>query len=628
MSEHHIRLETPRLPEPGQTHFHGEQGGLGVGGLPQRLLGLGSVHIENDIQQRLLENVSDRRGAAIQSIGKHRLGLEQLPGHAGVLTALAGEQPRRLGRVVRLPTPQTGCGAIVRDGAQQLDGRFPRVDDQRGAVLQVRPSHARGEAQVGQGGLRVCVQPGAVLIGELRQRSGRTRRERQNAELPTSGGGGRLDRLPRHDRSFLEDHMRIGSGESKRADARDTGPPIAAPRPGLPDDLHRKPVPGNVRRRVLKIAVLRQQLVLERQDDLDDTRDTRGRLQVPDVRLRRSDQQWIVGFPADAVRRTRGLRLDRIAQRRAGTVRLQISDLAGRDTRALERIGDNTLLSNAIGYRQPARCAVLVNRTAANNGPDPVAVTDRILKALDDDDTGTLAAHVAVRSRVEGLALAVGREHMGVREGDHGGRRQQHIGATCQREIALPQLKCLARLVNCYQRRTARSVDGNGGTLQSQAVADPAGRGGVGGADGHIGLDLRERQFVGRHPQVIMSGQADEYAAISLRQIRWGNAGMLHRAPRRLQQKSVLRVHQSDLARRHTEEGRVKSRHIFDEARAPGHDFSGSTGFRVEELLGVPPIGGHLGYRIAAFPQHIPEFFRVCGPGKTRCITDDGKAWG
>ncbi|EUA64778.1 type I polyketide synthase domain protein [Mycobacteroides abscessus 1948] len=29
--------------------------------------------------------------------------------------------------------------------------------------------------------------------------------------------------------------------------------------------------------------------------------------------------------------------------------------------------------------------------------------------------------------------------------------------------------------MNCYQRRTARSVDGNGGTLQSQAVADPAG---------------------------------------------------------------------------------------------------------------------------------------------------------
>ena len=55
--------------------------------------------------------------------------------------------------------------------------------------------------------------------------------------------------------------------------------------------LHRKAIPRNVRRRIPKVQVLRQYLVLERQDDLDHARDARGGFQVPDVRLHRSDQQ-------------------------------------------------------------------------------------------------------------------------------------------------------------------------------------------------------------------------------------------------------------------------------------------------------------------------------------------------
>ena len=124
-------------------------------------------------------------------------------------------------------------------------------------------------------------------------------------------------------------------GEPERTDSRNTGPIVAFPCGGLVDDPHRKPVPGNVGRRILKVQVLRQYLVLERQDDLDDTRDPGGRFQVPDVRLHRSDQQRPAGVAPVAEHRSRGLDFDRIAKRCPGPVRLQVSDVAGCDTGAL-----------------------------------------------------------------------------------------------------------------------------------------------------------------------------------------------------------------------------------------------------------------------------------------------------
>ena len=176
VAQHHIGFEAPRLPEPGQAHLHREQGGLGVAGLPQRLLVVGAVRVENNVQQWLFENVSDHCRAAGQCLGEHRLGVEELPGHAGVLAALTGEQPRRLRRVIGYSAHQTRCRTVVRERAEQLTGGFRRIDNQRGPVLEVCSPHPGGEAHVRQGGLRVRAQPGAVLIGDLHQCGGRARR--------------------------------------------------------------------------------------------------------------------------------------------------------------------------------------------------------------------------------------------------------------------------------------------------------------------------------------------------------------------------------------------------------------------------------------------------------------------
>ena len=213
-------------------------------------------------------------------------------------------------------------------------------------------------------------------------------------------------------------------------------------------------------------------------------------------------------------------------------MRLKVSDVTGCDAGALQRLGDNPLLGNAVRHRQATRCAVLVDRTAPDHGPDPVTVANRVLEALDDDDAATLAAHIAVRGRIEGLALAVGREHVRVGEGDHGRRGEQDVRAARQREVTFPQPQRLACLMDCHQRRAACGVDGDCGTLQPQPIADPARRGGVRRPDGQIGLDLGGSQLAECHSQIVMGGQTDEHTGVGVRQSRWRGARMLNRAPR------------------------------------------------------------------------------------------------
>ncbi len=173
------------------------------------------------------------------------------------------------------------------------------------------------------------------------------------------------------------------------------------------------------------------------------------------------------------------------------------------------------------------------------------------------------------------------------------------------------------------QRRAACRVDGYRGTLQPQSITDPARGRGVRRPDRHIGLDLGVGQFVGGHAQVVVGGQPDEHTSVAVRQGRWRDTRVLHRTPGRFQQDPVLRVHQPDLAGRHAEERGVESGHVVDEPGAAGHDLTGGTGFRIEELVHVPAVARHLRYCIAAVPQHIPELVGIGSPREARCVPDD-----
>jgi hypothetical protein len=228
-------------------------------------------------------------------------------------------------------TPRTRPGAGQR--AEQLARGIAGVDHERGTVLEVRPSHTRCQAHVGQGGFRMLVQPAAVLVRDLDQRVGCARRDRQDTEpllrAPVGWSVG-VDDLGLLCGRFLEDDVRVGPGKPERADAGDARPAAALPRGGLLDHLQREPIPRDVRRRVFEVQVRRQQLVFERQDDLDDTGDPGGGFQVADVGLGRADQQPVAVLAALAEHRACGLSLDRVTQRRTGSVCLEVVDIGRR----------------------------------------------------------------------------------------------------------------------------------------------------------------------------------------------------------------------------------------------------------------------------------------------------------
>ena len=103
-----------------------------------------------------------------------------------------------------------------------------------------------------------------------------------------------------------------------------------------------------------------------------------------------------------------GLHLDRVAQRGAGAVRLEVVDVPARQAGASQRRGDKPLLRTAIGHGQAAGCAILVDRAARDDRADPVAVALRVAEPLEHQNPAAFTAHVAVGGGVEGLASPIG----------------------------------------------------------------------------------------------------------------------------------------------------------------------------------------------------------------------------
>ncbi len=85
----------------------------------------------------------------------------------------------------------------------------------------------------------------------------------------------------------------------------------------------------DVRIELLKVQVRRNLLVQQRQHDLDQPRHAGRRLQVPDVRLHAPEHQRLARPPRpfDSTL-AQGPHLDRVAQARAGAVRLDVLHVA------------------------------------------------------------------------------------------------------------------------------------------------------------------------------------------------------------------------------------------------------------------------------------------------------------
>ena len=108
--------------------------------------------------------------------------------------------------------------------------------------------------------------------------------------------------------------------------------------------------------------------------------------------------------------------LDRVAERRAGAVRLDVVDPPRGDAGVPVGRAQHRLLRRSARGRQAVGATVLVDRAAADHRVDRVAVGQGPGERLEHHHPHALAADVAVGRRVEGLAAPVRREEPALRE--------------------------------------------------------------------------------------------------------------------------------------------------------------------------------------------------------------------
>ncbi len=531
---HQVGSDAPGRQEPEQCHLDGEQTRLRVRGAVQRLGVLAPHHCA----QRTLQVLVESRAHRVESLREHREVLVQITPHAEALGALTREQEGGGADGPCLPGDHAGGVRALREGPQagqdlvSAGAEHHRAGLQRGAGGGQRVR--RVQRTVVRACRRVIEQPGC--LGAQRLGGGRGQCPEQDGGCGAPGGGVRSGCGPRFVRgpggALLQYDVCVGAAEAEGGDAGPAGTAGGRPGPFLGDQFGVALGPVDVRGRTVDVQGARHRAVFHRHDHLDDAGDTGGGLRVADVRLDRAEQQRPVLGPVLAVRGEERLRLDRIAERGARTVRLHHVDLGRGDSGAQQRLADHALLGGAVGGGQPVARAVLVDGRALDDREHPVPVAHRVRETFHQEHADALGPADTVRRARERLAAAVdGQTALAAELDEHAGRRH-HGGATCHGERALPRPQRLHRQVQRDERGRAGGVDGDGRAFPAVGVREPTGRhaatGGAGGRD-------VERVVVVHH-----TGEDTGPAALE----RGGvDARPLQGLPRGLEQHALLRVH-------------------------------------------------------------------------------------
>ncbi len=83
---------------------------------------------------------------------------------------------------------------------------------------------------------------------------------------------------------------------------------------------------------------------------------------------------------------------------------LDVVDIGRCQLRRRQCFGEQRLLRWPVGNGHSAAGTVLVDRRTAHHRKNAVAVAHRVIQPLEHHHRGTLAAHVPIGGRIEGLA--------------------------------------------------------------------------------------------------------------------------------------------------------------------------------------------------------------------------------
>ncbi len=205
-----------------------------------------------------------------------------------------------------------------------------------------------------------------------------------------------------------------------------------------------------------------------------------------------------------------------------------------------ERLADDALLGGAVGCRETAARAVLVDGGAADDGEDLVAVAAGVGKTFEQEQARALAPAGAVGRLGEGLAAPVGGQAAlaaELQEGDRGGHDGDAAG---QGQLAFAVAQGLDGEVQGDEGGGAGGVDGEGGALEAEGVGDAAGGDAGGAAVAEVALDAGGR--LGEAGGVVVVHDAREHAGGAAAQVGRAQTGAFEGFPGQLQQESLLRV--------------------------------------------------------------------------------------
>ncbi len=611
VTDHQCGLDTAGPPDLGERDHHGPQ---------HRLHDLDAVQppstgtAEQHVLQRPVGEGRESGGAVLDRGAEHRRLVPQPGAHLGPLRALPGEDERDLADGLGRPFDHVG-GDAAGGERRQPPAQFGQVRAEHdGPVLQFGPAEGQREpdARRVRCGLGVHVGGQAARLPAQPRRTPGRQRPRQH------GGGDRRHRRPGGllgrrlllgGRGLLDDHVRVGAAEAEGGDGCPARLPGLGPLPRLGQQLHRARRPVHVRGRLGDVQGLRQHAVAHRHDHLDDAADARRGLRVADVGLERPEPERPAVRPLLAVRGEQRLRLDRVAQRGAGAVRLDGVHLGRRQTGRRQRLADHPLLGRPVGGGQAVTGPVLVDRRAAHDGQHRVPVAAGVGEPLDQQHADALAPAGAVRVVGERLAATVGGQAALAAELHERAGRGHHGHAPGQRERALAAAQRLHGQVQGDQRGRARGVHGHRRALQAQRVGDAAGGDAAEAAGAQVALDaLRDRA---EPAGVLVVHEAGEDAGPAALEPGRVDPRPLERLPGRLQQQALLRVHRQRLTRRDPEERRVELAGVVQEAALA--DVAGAllVGVVVDQRLDGPAaVGREAADGVAPVRHQLPQFLR------------------
>ncbi len=227
-------------------------------------------------------------------------------------------------------------------------------------------------------------------------------------------------------------------------------------------------------------------------------------------------------------------------------MRLDVADGAGVDTCGLIGLDQQVGLRLRVGGGERGGPAAVVERGGLDDGVYGVAVALGPLVRLEQDDARALAPHIAVGAAVEGLAAAVGAEHLPLAERLVHARVQDEADSARDGQVAGAVAQGGAGLVDGGEGAGAGGVDRDAGTPQVEQVRHPVRDDRQGGAG--EGVALGGASCGPLHLVVVGVGDGDEHTDPLPGQLGGAVAGVLDRLPDGFEQQPLLRVHQFGLS--------------------------------------------------------------------------------